>query len=176
MFSDLTRRDFIKTSAGVAASLPALASFGGIAHASAMLGGSEITATRVDSDLLRAVGERIGFDAAERIGADRDDVSLMYFDYAGQSIDSLREGIERGLAIKSSGKVIANELDLPYGALLGVAVVRNLRTAVETRVEICATMLSHLALIEANAPTAGIAKTSVMAADASYFYEVAATA
>jgi hypothetical protein len=97
-------------------------------------------------------------------------VSLMYFDYAGESVDALRHGIERGLSLHSRTPIVVNELGLPYSALLGVAIVRNLESAAETRIEIEPTMLSHIALIEASAPSAGIAKTAVMAADASYFY------
>jgi hypothetical protein len=175
MFSYLaaTRRDFLKTSAAVAVTTPAVASLASVAEAMLPHATMSMPATTIDRDMLRAVGERIGFDAALRVAPNGEPVSLMYFDYAGTTVDALRVGIERGLALQSGGEVAAVELSLPYGELLGVAVVRNLNTAVETRIEIDPTMLSHLALIEANAPSAGIAKTAVMSADASYFYRTA---
>jgi hypothetical protein len=170
MFSDTTRRDFLKTTATVAATVPAFTSFAGFSEALLPSASVNSLVLSVDRDLLRAVGERIGFDAAARVAPNGEAVSLMYFDYAGTSVDGLRQGIERGLALQSQSPVAINELELPYGELLGIAVVRNLETAVETRVEIEPVMLSHLALIEANAPSAGIAKTAVLSADASFFY------
>jgi hypothetical protein len=172
MFTDSTRREFLKSSAVVAASVPVSTSFAGFANALANTAGNASGLVSVDSDLLRAVGERIGFDAALRVAPNGEAVSLMYFDYAGTSVDALRVGIESGLSFQCGKHVASNEIELPYGDLLGVAIVKNLETAVETRIEIDATMLSHLALIEANAPSGGIAKSSVMSADAAYFYNV----
>jgi hypothetical protein len=164
-----TRREFLKVTAAATA-IPAVCWSSGVASAIASVAPSLPT---VDGDLLDTVGERIGFDAALRVAPNGEAVSLMYFDYAGPTIDGLRSGIERGLAFQCNGNVASSEIELPYGELLAVAIVRNLETAVETRVEIDAAMLSHLALIEANAPSVGIAKTSVMSADAAYFYNVA---
>jgi hypothetical protein len=176
MFSEVTRREFLKSSAAVTVTAPTVASWVGAAYANDVAVQATLGAHRVDADLLHAVGERIGSDAALRVAPNGESVSLMYFDYAGSSIDPLRTGIERGLSLHCGDRVAANEISLPYGELLGVAIVRNLETAVETRVEIDATMLSHLALIEDAAPSISIAKTSITSADAAYFYNVPAFA
>ncbi len=172
MFYDVTRRAFLKSSAAVAVSVPTAASLVGAAYAADVSANTTMASRALDADLLRAVGERIGSDAAQRVAPNGERVSFMYFDYAGSSVDPLRAGIERGLALHCGDDVSMNEISLPYGDLLGVAIVRNLESAVETRVEIDATMLSHLALIEDIAPSAGIARSSIMSADASYFYSV----
>lgn len=172
MLYEVTRREFLKSSAAVAATVPAVGSWVGAVYAGDVAAQAAHASSRLDADLLRAVGERIGSDAALRVAPNGEAVSLMYFDYAGSTVDPLRAGIERGLSLHCGDRVAVNEISLPYGELLGVAIVRNLETAVETRVEINATMLSHLALIEDAAPSTGIAKTSIMSADASYFYSV----
>jgi hypothetical protein len=172
MFNDLTRRVFLQSSAALAASLPSVsaliaAPLAGDGHtaASPLLGKST-----VDADLLHALGERIGRSAAEQVAASGDAVSLMYFDYAGPSVAALKSGIVAGLAQHCGRAAACNEISLPYGDRVAVAIVRNLATAQETRIEIDATMLTHVAMIEETAPSAGIAKTSLLQADASYFY------
>lgn len=172
MFYEVTRREFLKSSAAVAATVPAVAAWVGAAYAEDRAANTTLDAAGMDADLLRAVGQRIGSDAAQRVAPNGEAVSLIYFDYAGTSVDPLRAGIERGLALHCGEHVAASEISLPYGELLGVAIVRNLATAVETRIEIHPTMLSHLAMIEEAAPTSGIAKTSILSADAAYFYSV----
>jgi hypothetical protein len=170
MSYDVTRRDFLKTSALATGAMTGVGAWVGATSVHAAAADVSALSSRLDTDLLRAVGERIGADAALRVAPNGAAVSLVYFDYAGPTIDPLRAGIERGLAHFCGDQVAVNEVSLPYGELLGVAIVRNLETAVETRVEIDATMLSHLALIEANAPSLGIAKSSIASADAAYFY------
>jgi hypothetical protein len=169
MFSDTTRRDFLKTTAVVAGTLPVAMSIPSVAAASSLATETHASALLSDGDLLRALGERIGLEAAERVAANGEAVSLIYLDYAGPGIDPLREGIERGLAWQCA-TVAANEVQMPYGPLLGVAIVRNLETAQETRFEIDATALSHLAMIEDNAPSRGIAKLAMMNAAPEHFY------
>jgi hypothetical protein len=169
MSSDTTRRDFLKHTAVVAGSLPAALSISGVAAASSLAIETRGNVLLSDGDLLRALGERIGLEAAERVAPNGEAVSLMYFDYAGVAIDPLRAGIEHGLAWHCA-TVSTNELSMPYGALLGVAIVRNLETARETRIEIDAAALSQLAMIEANAPSRGIAKLAMMNASPAFFY------
>lgn len=172
MFNDVTRRTFLQSSAALAISLPTLQSV----IAAPLIGEAENTAHRgaaadtADADLLRAVGERIGRDAAAQVAPKGEAVSLMYFDYAGPSVSMLKAGIVSGLAQMSFVEPAYNEVSLPYGDQMGVAIVRNLVTAEEMRIEVNPTLLSHLAMIEEISPSAGIAKTSVLQADASYFY------
>lgn len=171
MFTTTTRRDFLKTTAVAAGALPTAMSLSGLAGAASL--GSDALATEAlltDGDLLRALGERIGLEAAERVAPNGEAVSLMYLGYAGVAIDPLRAGIERGLAWQCGEAVATNEVSMPYGALLGVAIVRNLHTAQETRIEIDAAALSQLAMIEANAPSRGIAKLAMMNASSAAFY------
>ncbi|TAG67755.1 MAG: hypothetical protein EAZ24_15375, partial [Burkholderiales bacterium] len=166
------RRTFLQSSAALAVSLPSL----GAVIAAPLVGASDpatslnSTKRNVDADLLHALGERIGRAAAEQVAPNGEAVSLMYFDYAGPSIAALKAGIVTGLTQQCGEAPTCNEISLPYGDRVGVALVRNLATAEEIRIEIDATMLSHLAMIEELAPSAGIAKTSLLQADASYFY------
>ncbi len=171
MFNDVTRRTFLQSSAALAVSLPSV----GALVAAPLFGVdaapvSSLAGTQPDADLLHALGERIGRTAAEQVSANGDALSLMYFDYAGPSVAALKAGIVAGLTQHCGSAAACNEISLPYGDRVGVAIVRNLASAQEVRIEIDATMLSHLAMIEEMAPSAGIAKTSLLQADASYFY------
>jgi hypothetical protein len=171
-----TRREFVKTGFVAAVAVPSALSLSGIAHAAFATDATSALAksgTASQSDLLRAVGSRIGLEAAERVAQRGEAVSLMYLDYAGASVDPLRAGVVEGLGWHCGESVHVTELNLPYGALLGVAIVRNLETAVETRIEIDATLLSELAMIEANSPSTSVQKHAVMSASSNHFYRVA---
>jgi TAT (twin-arginine translocation) pathway signal sequence len=169
-----TRRDFLKTSAAMAATAAGSLSITGYGFAMPSEPQTKLShkAATSQADLLRALGARLGLEAAERVAANGEAVSLLYLDYAGASVDPLREGVAEGLGWHCGESVHVTELNLPYGALLGVAIVRNLETAVETRVEIDATLLSELAMIEANAPSLSVQKHAVMSASADHFYRV----
>jgi hypothetical protein len=171
---ETNRREFLKTSATVCVAAPLAFSASGIV--SAALTQTDIGVNAVpplgNSDLLRSLGSRIGLEAAQRVAPNGEAVSLMYMDYAGASIDPLREGIAQGLGWHCGESVHVTELNLPYGTMLGVAIVRNLETAVETRVEIDSTLLSELAMIEANSPSTSVQKHAVMSASADHFYRV----
>ncbi len=176
MLIETNRREFLKASATLCAAAPLAFSIGSVASAAALPLSFEGNTLSENPTLLRALGSRIGLEAAQRVAPNGEAVSFMYFDGAGTNLDALREGIEQGLAWQcgeGDARVSMNEVAVPYSAMLGVAVVRNLETAVETRVEIDATALSQLAMIEANSPSASVQKHSVMSAAADNFYRVA---
>jgi hypothetical protein len=175
MSTDTNRREFLKTSTILCAGAPFALSLSGVAHAAISASVTESASyspSLENPSLLRALGSRIGLEAAQRVAPNGEAVSLMYFDGAGANLDALREGIEQGLAWQCNTRVAMNEVAVPYGAILGVAIVRNLETAVETRVEIDATALSQLAMIEANSRAASVQKQAVMSAAAENFYRV----
>jgi hypothetical protein len=171
---ETNRREFLKTSATACVAAPLVFSTSGVV--SAAFTKTDVRAHAVpalgNGDLLRSLGSRIGLEAAQRVAPNGEAVSLMYLDYAGASIDPLREGIAQGLGWHCGDSVHATELNLPYGAMLGVAIIRNLETAVETRVEIDSTLLSELAMIEANSSSLSVQKHAVMSASADHFYRV----
>jgi hypothetical protein len=176
MSTDTNRREFLKSSTILCASAPFALSVSDVAYATAFAASNEIglpSSSLENPSLLRALGSRIGLEAAQRVAPNGEAVSLIYFDGAGENLDALREGIEQGLAWQCDTRVAVNEVSVPYSAMLGVAIVRNLETAVETRVEIDATALSELAMIEANSRSASVQKHSVMSAAAENFYRVA---
>jgi hypothetical protein len=175
MSLETNRREFLKTSATVCVAAPIVLSMSGIVSATLTQSASDLSSSTAlqNSELLRALGSRIGLEAAQRVAPNGEAVSLMYFDGAGSNLDALREGIEQGLAWQCEARVAMNEVAVPYSAMLGVAIVRNLETAVETRVEIDATALSQLAMIEANSPSQSVQKHAVMSASADCFFRVA---
>jgi hypothetical protein len=171
MSLSINRRDFLRSSATVAAAPIGLSSVASAARLFDAETGANVGTA--DNDLLRTIGQRIGFDAAQRVAPNGEAVSLMYFDYAGPTVDALREGMAQAMTLHSSGKAAVYEIDVPYGELLGVALVRNLQTAAETRIEIDATMLSHLALIEATSSNKLLQHGSIMSAASDCFYRTA---
>jgi hypothetical protein len=174
MSLETNRREFLKTSATVCVAAPIALSMSGVVGAALASNVPDFSASTAvhNGDLLRALGSRIGLEAAQRVAPNGEAVSLMYFDGAGSNLDALREGIEQGLAWQCDSRVAMNEVAVPYSAMLGVAVVRNLETAVETRVEIDATALSQLAMIEANSTSQSVQKQAVMSASADCFFRV----
>ena len=97
---------------------------------------------------------------------------MRYFDCAGPSVDTLREGIEQGLQWQIGVTPACVEAQASHGSILGVALISNAATGRSARVEIDATALSMIALIESVNTPASAHKQAVLTASADNLYRV----
>lgn len=175
-----SRREFMKGSARAGAALAVVAGSGGALTAfastmspSALAAGSAATAgVTVSPDLLHALGARIGLEVTEALGAANSSVSLAYIDAAGPSADALREGIERGIHWQAGSPAALREWQAPYCSLLGAALITNEATGQRALVEIDATALSMIAMVESLKTPASSHKHAVLTASADNLYRV----
>ena len=146
----------------------------------AMMGGASsafaaATATAapsaVSADLLRALGNRIGLEVATEISGGAP-LTMSYLDCAGPSVDALREGIEQGVQWQIGVAPACVEAQTTHGAVLGVALISNVATGRTARVEIDATALSMIALMESVKTPASTHKHAVLTASADNLYRV----
>ena len=128
--------------------------------------------TAVSPDLLRALGNRIGLEVATAISSDGAPLAVSYLDCAGPSVDALREGIEQGVQWQIGAAPACVEAQAAHGSVLGVALISNVATGRTARVEIDATALSMIALIESVQTPASTHKHAVLTASADNLYRV----
>ena len=88
------------------------------------------------------------------------------------SVDALRDGIEQGVAWHADVKPSSVETQVTASAVLGVALLSNPVTGRSARVEIDATALSMIAMIESSCTPPSACKNAVLTADASSLYRV----
>ncbi len=163
-----SRREFMVHSSQAGA---ALATMGG---ASGAIAAAAATAapSAVSADLLRALGNRIGLEVATAISSNGAPLTMSYLDCAGPSVDALREGIEQGMQWHVGAAPACVEAQAPHGSVLGVALISNAATGRAARVEIDATALSMIALIESVKTPASTHKHAVLTASADNLYRV----
>ena len=148
----------------------ALAVMGGASSAFAVA--TSAAPTAVSPDLLRALGNRIGLEVATVISSDGAPLTMSYLDCAGPSVDALREGIEQGMQWQVGAAPACVEAQATHGSVLGVALISNVATGRTARVEIDATALSMISLIESVKTPASTHKHAVLTARADNLYRV----
>lgn len=166
-----SRREFMVHSSRAGA---ALAVMGGAstAFAAATASAASTGANAVNPDLLRALGNRIGLEVATAISSDGAPLTMSYLDCAGPTVDALREGIEQGVQWHIGTTPACVEAQASHGFVLGVALIRNAATGRTARVEIDATALSMIALIESVKTPASMHKHAVLTSSADNLYRV----
>jgi hypothetical protein len=122
------------------------------------------------SDLLFALGQKIAQDAMVALGSEQ--LSLVYFDHAGASLDPLRQGMEQVLSRDAGRPVQALEVPAAYGAIVGAAVFTQITTGAQVRMDIFAAALTQLDMIQGVTTSASLQKHAVMAASADAFYSI----
>lgn len=163
-----SRREFMVHSSQAGA---ALAVLGGASTVFAAASASTASSA-VSPDLLRALGNRIGLEVATVISSDGAPLTMSYLDCAGPSVDALREGIEQGMQWQVGAAPACVESQAAHGSVLGVALIHNVATGRSARVEIDATALSMIALIESVKTPASAHKHAVLTASADNLYRV----
>ena len=135
-----------------------------------------MTTAAANTDLLHALGTRIGLEIAAEIGgegADAVPLALSYADNAGPAIDPLQAGIAHAMVLACGAEGAACiETSAPYSSVLGVALISNPATGRVARVEIFPEALSHLTMIQEATASASLQKQAVMSASADAFYRV----
>jgi hypothetical protein len=126
----------------------------------------------ISPELLHALGARIGLEVTEALGGADAPVSLAYIDAAGPSADALREGIERGIHWEAGSAPALREWQAPYCSLLGAALITNEATGKQAVVEIDATALGMIAMVESVKTPASTHKHAVLTASADNLYRV----
>lgn len=175
-----SRREFMATGARVGAAGVAIAATRGAIGAIGAIGASGALAstlapasvTQCSPELLQALGARIGLEVATKLGAVGSPLALAYLDAAGPSVDALRDGIEQGVAWHAGAKPSSLETQVTASAVLGVALLSNPDTGRSARVEIDATALSMIAMIESGCTPPSAQKNAVLTANASSLYRV----
>ncbi len=167
---EMNRRDFLTASAKISAAAATVA-----AVPAALAAPIDAPApASVHADLLRALGMRIGLDAAAEIGTFGEALSVTYFDAAGASIDPLREGIEDGARLGVSCGAVCVESSLPYGDVLGIAYFRDAHSGRTARVEIYPSALTQIELISQGTRSGSLQKQAIMTASADSLYSLTA--
>ena len=162
-----SRREFMVHSSQAGA---ALAMMGGAS--SAFAAATTAAPSAVSADLLRALGDRIGLEVATEISGGGAPLTMSYLDCAGPSVDALREGIEQGVQWQIGVAPACVEAQASHGSVLGVALISNAATGRTARVEIDATALSMISLIESVKTPASTHKHAVLTASADNLYRV----
>lgn len=166
-FSD-SRRDFLTASAKAGAA----AAIVGSLPAFAATPGAALGTASVSADLLRALGQRIGLDAAQAIGSFGTPLSVTYLDAAGASVEALREGIEDGARMGVGCGAVCVERALPYGEVLGVAHFQDPTTGRTARVEIFPGALSQIELIAAATRSGSLQKQALLSMPSDGLYSM----
>lgn len=170
-----SRREFMKSGARAGVALAVVAGSGGALSTvvSAMVPAAPAAAAgTVNSELLHALGARIGLEVTGALGGADAPVSLAYIDAAGPTADALREGIERGIQWEAGTAASLREWQAPYCSLLGAALITNEITGKQAVVEIDATVLSMIAMVESVKTPASAHKHAVLTASADNLYRV----
>ena len=166
-----SRREFMKSGARAGAALGVIGGLSG-AVAAADVAISPVAASAVNTQLLHALGARIGLEVAAELGAVDAPVTLAYIDAAGPAADALRDGIERGIHWETRVAPVCREWQAPYASVLGAAMITNQLTGRSALVEIDPTALSVITLIESVNVPASSQKQAVMTASADNLYRV----
>jgi hypothetical protein len=166
-----SRRDFMM---GCAQTGAALAVLGSAQGAFAAVASTPVvpSSESLSPDLLQALGSRIGLEVAAMVGDAGAPLTLAYLDAAGPSVDALRVGIELGVAWHAGVAPVCVETQVSAANTIGVALVTNPATGRAARVEINATALSMIALIESVKTPASSQKHAVLTASADNLYRV----
>ncbi len=178
-----SRREFIVGSAKVSAVVAgavlapmALASSVPAAPVAGTGAALDAVTAAANTDLLHALGTRIGLEIAAEIGGEGKDavpLALSYADNAGPAIDPLQAGIAQAMVLACGAKGAACiETSAPYASVLGVALISNPATGRTARVEIFPEALSHLTMIQEATRSAALQKQAVMSASSDAFYRV----
>ena len=181
-----SRREFVVGSAKAgavvasAALAPMALAMGASSFSAAPVVGAAATVGAVtaaaNTDLLHALGTRIGLEIAAEIGgegADAVPLALSYADNAGPAIDPLQAGIAHAMVLACGAEGAACiETSAPYSSVLGVALISNPATGRMARVEIFPEALSPLTMIQEATASASLQKQAVMSASADAFYRV----
>ena len=169
-FRSESRREFML---GCAQAGAALAVAGGAQGALAAVVSSPVAdSASISPDLLQALGSRIGLEVAAMVGDAGAPLTLAYLDAAGPSVDALRVGIAQGVAWHAGVAPVCVETQVSAANTIGVALITNPATGRAARVEIDATALSMIALIESVKTPASSQKHSVLTASADNLYRV----
>jgi hypothetical protein len=166
-----SRRDFLTGSAKLGAAAAVVSSGVGVAFATNAATDAPALAS-AHSDVLFALGQRIGLDAAAAIGTFGSPLSVTYLDAAGSSVDALREGIELGSRAGVGCGVVCVESAMPYGSFLGTAYFSDPATGRTARVEIHSEALSHIEMIADATRSRSLQKQAIMSAPASGLYTI----
>ncbi len=173
-----SRREFMLGSARAGAALAVVAVSGGAAgaFASGLLpsaaGSVAAASASISPQLLHALGARIGLEVTAALGGADAPVSLAYINAAGPNADALREGIERGIHWEAGSAPALREWQAPYCSLLGAALITNEATGRQAVVEIDATALSMIAMVESLKTPVSSHKHAVLTASADNLYRV----
>jgi hypothetical protein len=167
---EINRRDFLTGSVKLGAAAATVA-----AVPSAIAAAFAAAPESAHGDLLRALGTRIGLDAAAEIGTFGEPLSVQYFDAAGASVDALREGIEDGARLGVSCGAVCVESSLPYSDVLGIAFFRDAHSGRTARVEILASALTQIELISQGTRSGSLQKQAIMSASADSLYTLTAS-
>ena len=167
-----SRRDFILTGARVGATVAAITAMATAPGAMAAGLDENVTSSTPGTDLLLALGGRIGLEVASVIGARGQTLAMAYVDAAGPSVDALRMGIERGLEWQTRCAAQCIETQSSPSTVIAMAHISNPATGRSARVEIDAVALSVIGLIESiNAPGSA-QKNAVLTASADNLYRI----
>ncbi len=166
-----SRREFML---GCAQAGAALAVAGGAQGALAAVTCSTMAtgSASVSPDLLQALGSRIGLEVAAIVADAGVPLTLTYLDAASPSVDALRVGVEQGVAWHAGTAPVCVETQVSSASTIGVALITNPVTGRAARVEINATALSMIALIESVKTPASSQKQAVLTASADNLYRV----
>lgn len=167
-----SRRDFMLNGARTGAAVATVAALVSSPVAFAAAFDDDVTVGAVDSDLLHALGGRIGLEVATEIGSNGQPLTLAYVDAAGPSVDALRHGMAQGLEWQTHCTAQCIETSASPSTVIAVAHVRNPITGRSARVEIDAVALSVIGLIESvNAPGSA-QKNAVLTASSDSLYRI----
>ena len=167
-----SRREFMVHSTQAGAALAVMGGASGAMALGVERASPSVAAAAVNADLLHALGARIGLEVATALGSFGTPLTLSYLDAAGPSVDALREGLEQGMAWHTGAAPVSVEAALSRASVLGVALIKNSATGRAARVEIDATALSMIALIESVKTPASSHKHAVLTASADNLYRI----
>lgn len=167
-----SRRDFMFTGARAGATIAAVTAMATAPGAMAAALGDEVATSAPGSDLLHALGGRIGLEVASVIGTAGQALALAYVDAAGPSVDALRLGIERGLEWQTRCTAKCIETQSSPSTVIAIAHISNAATGRSARVEIDAVALSVIGLIESINVSASAQKNAVLTASADNLYRI----
>jgi len=141
-----SRRDFLLVGARLSAAGAVVLS-SGFTYAAA----TPTTASHgaiVERDLLAALGERIGLEAATMLDTGHTPLHLGFIDAASSDIQALEDGIAHGLGLACCAEVGRTHWDAPAAPILAAAIVSEPASGRKLVVEIERTALSLIGMIE----------------------------
>ncbi len=167
-----SRRDFMLNGARAGATVAAVTALASAPGAIAAAFGDDEVAPTPSSDLLHALGGRIGLEVASVIGSGGQPLAMAYVDAAGPSVDALRLGMAQGLEWQTRCAAQCIETQASPSTVIAVAHVSNPATGRSARVEIDAVALSVIGLIESINVPGSAQKNAVLTASADNLYRI----